>query len=72
MPSYVFTSTKNPMVCMVSDDPTGDSLPARLGPWVRTEAPWDGQDADFVAGIREVLETWEDEAWGDEPPSLRN
>ena len=71
MPSYVFTSTKHPTVCMVSDDPTGDSLPLRLGPWVRTDAPWNGQHAGFVAGIRELLETREDQARDDEPPPLR-
>lgn len=56
---------------MVSDDPTGDSLPLRLGPWVRTDAPWNGQHAGFVAGIRELLETREDQARDDEPPPLR-
>jgi hypothetical protein len=70
--SYVFSSTKNPMVCVVSGDPTRESLPPTLGPWVRTEAPRGGQDADFPAGIREVLETGEDKTWDGEPPPLRN
>lgn len=60
------------MVCVVSDDPTGASLPSRLGPWVKTEVPWDGQDAAFLIGIREFLERGEDRAWGDEPLPLRN
>ena len=67
MPSYVFASAKHPTVLMVSDDPTGRSLPSHLGPWIRTDAPWDGQDAHFVASIREMLEASEDDASDDEP-----
>jgi hypothetical protein len=56
MSSYLFTSRRDPMLCVVSDDPTGESLPAKYGPWDRTEVPWDGEDAGLVAGIREMLE----------------
>jgi hypothetical protein len=72
MPTYVFTSAKHPTVCMVTDDPTGNSLPQNLGPWVRTDAPWDGQDGDLVASIRGVLEVREDDAADDEPPPVRH
>jgi hypothetical protein len=68
MPSYVFTATKHPTVRMVSDDPSGDSLPDYLGPWVRTDAPWGGQDANLVTSIRAALEAREDDASDDEPP----
>jgi hypothetical protein len=68
MSSYLFTSRQNPLVCVVSDDPTGGSLPAQLGPWDRTETPWGGQDADLIAGIRKFLEALEAGPEDDEPP----
>jgi hypothetical protein len=56
VPTYLFTSRQDPLVCVVTPDPTGAALPAAWGPWDRTEAPWDGQEAGFVAGVRELLE----------------
>jgi hypothetical protein len=66
MTSYLFTSRQNPMLCMVSNDPSGESLPARWGPWDRSETPWDGQDAGLVAGVRALLEARERQAADDE------
>ena len=71
MPSYLFTSRQNPMLCVVTPYPTGASLPAQYGPWDRTDAPWDGQHARFVAGVREMLEEREvDLPDDDDPPPL--
>jgi len=60
MPSYLFTSRQKPMLCVVTPDPSGASLPARYGPWDRTEAPWDGRDAALVVGVRELLDAREE------------
>jgi len=68
MSSYLFTSRRDPMICVVSDDSTGKSLPARYGPWDRTEVAWDGQDASLVAGIRELLEARAMDIVEDEAP----
>jgi hypothetical protein len=56
MASHIFTSLRNPMVCVMTTDASGESLPAEWGPWVKTTAPWDGKDAGFIAGIRDALE----------------
>jgi hypothetical protein len=73
MPSYLFTSRQNPMLCVVTPDPTGASLPAKYGPWDRTETPWDGQDAGLVADVREMLEAREADLPDDddEAPSVQ-
>lgn len=56
MASYLFTSRRNPEVCVVTPDPAGETLPAQWGPWDRTDVAWDGQHADLLANIRELLE----------------
>jgi hypothetical protein len=61
MASCLFTSRQNSMVCVVSLGSTGASLPAQYGRWDRTDVPWDGQRAAFVAGVRELLDARENE-----------
>jgi hypothetical protein len=58
------------MVCVVTPDPTGASLPAQYGPWDLTEAPWDGQDAGLVASVREMLEARETDLPDDDDEAL--
>ena len=69
--SYLFTSRRDPLLCVITPDSTGGALPAEWGPWDRTEAPWDGQDANLVAGVREMLEEREGDLPDDDggPPT---
>ena len=54
------------MLCIVSDDASGGSLPTRRGLWDRTEMSWVGQDAGPIAGVRELSEAREHRAADDQ------
>jgi hypothetical protein len=70
MACYLFESRKYPLICAISPDPTGESLPAQWGPWDRTDAPWNGEHPGFLIGLRELMGDWlTDVREDDEPPA---